>query len=164
MNSSLSVLCQSLGYEFSDQSLLQLALTHRSAEKKHNERLEFLGDAVLSMLVASELYARFPGAKEGELSRLRSSLVNDKRLASIAAGFDLGQYIKLGSGEQKSGGATRESILAGAVEAIIGATYLDGGYPAGRKVVLSLQTFYLPIQLELQPLQIAQYLGFLLRF
>ncbi|MGE0080630.1 MAG: ribonuclease III [Thiohalomonadaceae bacterium] len=138
MNPSLDRLTQALGYDFSAPDLLRSALTHRSFGSKHNERLEFLGDAVLSFIVSSELYARFPSLDEGRLSRLRASLVKGDTLADLARSLDLGDYLQLGSGELKSGGFRRASILADAMEAVIGAVYLDGGIDAARRVVLAL--------------------------
>ncbi len=126
---------QSLGYEAKDLSLFTAALTHRSAAGRNNERLEFLGDAVLNMLVAELLYARFPGADEGDLSRLRASLVSAEPLAGLAHQMGLGEELKLGSGELKTGGFRRQSILADAFEATIGAVYLDGGFDAARVLV-----------------------------
>ncbi|WP_299002614.1 ribonuclease III [uncultured Shewanella sp.] len=130
-------LCRTLGYEFIDVTLLEQALTHRSAASKHNERLEFLGDSVLSIVISDALYHQFPKAKEGDLSRMRATLVCGKMLAEIALEFKLGDYLKLGPGELKSGGFRRESILADAVEAIIGAVYLDKGIEPCRKLVLT---------------------------
>ncbi|WP_299492273.1 ribonuclease III [uncultured Shewanella sp.] len=130
-------LCRTLGYEFTDVSLLNQALTHRSAASKHNERLEFLGDSVLSIVISDALYHQFPKAKEGDLSRMRATLVCGKMLAEIALEFKLGDYLKLGPGELKSGGFRRESILADAVEAIIGAVYLDKGIEPCRQLVLT---------------------------
>lgn len=129
---------QRLSYRFSAPQLLESALTHRSAGSDNNERLEFLGDAVLNFVVASELYERFPEATEGELSRLRASLVKRETLAALARSLDLGGYLKLGSGEMKSGGHRRDSILADALEAVFGAVYLDGGFEACRRLVLML--------------------------
>lgn len=116
-----------LAYQFRDPDLLQLALCHRSAGKPDNERLEFLGDAVLGFIVADLLYRRHPAASEGDLSRLRSKLVQRPTLATIARRLQLGDYLRLGQGELKSGGAQRESILADAMEALVCALYLDGG-------------------------------------
>jgi ribonuclease-3 len=116
-----------LAYEFKDRALLEQALCHRSAGKPNNERLEFLGDAVLGSLVSDLLYQRFPDANEGELSRIRSSLVQRSTLAEIARQLHLGSELKLGVGELKSGGFQRESILADAMEALVSALYLDGG-------------------------------------
>ncbi|KFZ38314.1 ribonuclease III [Shewanella mangrovi] len=118
-------LCRTLGYSFNDESLLLQALTHRSAANTHNERLEFLGDSILSIIISDALYHQFPKATEGDLSRMRASLVRGDTLAKIAKEFKLGDYLTLGPGELKSGGFRRESILADAVEAIIGAIYLD---------------------------------------
>lgn len=116
-----------LGYRFNDPTLLARALRHRSAGKDNNERLEFLGDAVLGFVIAEALFTRFPEAPEGELSRVRASLVQQATLASIARDLKLGEHLTLGPGELKSGGGSRESILADAVEALISAIYLDGG-------------------------------------
>lgn len=126
---------QIFGYQFKDESLLLLALTHRSMGGQNNERLEFLGDSILGMVISSELYSRFPTEKEGVLTRLRSSLVKGETLSEIAAELNLGEYIKLGSGELKSGGFRRASTLADAVEAIIGAIYLDSHKLSGISVV-----------------------------
>ncbi|GDY24433.1 ribonuclease III [Agarivorans sp. Toyoura001] len=128
---------RAIGYKFKDDSLLNLALTHRSAGGVHNERLEFLGDAVLSWVIADELYHRFPDVSEGDLSPMRSTLVKGKTLAELARNFELGEYIKLGPGELKSGGFRRESILADAVEAIIGAVYLDSGTDSAKTMLLN---------------------------
>ncbi|HET9863011.1 MAG TPA: ribonuclease III [Steroidobacteraceae bacterium] len=116
-----------LGYEPRDLSLLVVALTHRSAEGPNNERLEFLGDSVLNLLLSERLYREFPGASEGDLSRLRARLVSEQPLAEIAQDMRLGELLLLGSGELKSGGYRRQSILADAFEALCGALYLDGG-------------------------------------
>lgn len=116
-----------LGHEFSNQSLLALALTHRSFGSRNNERLEFLGDSIVNFVIAEALYERFPDAKEGQLSRLRARMVRGATLAELGREFELGDSLRLGSGELKSGGFRRESILADAVEAIIGAIYLDAG-------------------------------------
>jgi ribonuclease-3 len=119
-----------LGYQFNNRSLLEQALCHRSAGKPNNERLEFLGDAVLGFVVSELLYRRFPEADEGELSRLRSQLVQRSTLAELARDLRLGEVLRLGPGELKSGGAERESILADAMEALVSAIYLDGGLAA----------------------------------
>ena len=116
-----------LNYSFSDKSLVETALTHRSFGAINNERLEFLGDAILGYVIANKLFESFPSSPEGNLSRMRSVLVNKETLASIARDLDLGEYIRLGSGETKSGGRERDSILADAVEALIAAIYLDSG-------------------------------------
>ncbi|MDR2212771.1 MAG: ribonuclease III [Pseudomonadales bacterium] len=123
-------LCASLSYQFRDTELLRRALRHCSAGKDNNERLEFLGDAVLGMIVSELLFQHYPAAPEGELSRLRAALVQQSTLAELARGLALGQYLSLGQGELKSGGANRDSILADAFEALISALYLDGGYEA----------------------------------
>lgn len=124
-----------LGYEFDDSGLLEQALTHRSASGPSNERLEFLGDAVLDVVVSDVVFRAHPLAPEGDLSRLRSSLVKDTSLAEIATGIGLGEHLILGSGERKSGGHRRDSILADALEAIFGAVYLDRGFAAARVVI-----------------------------
>ncbi len=124
-----------IGYEFSDQSLLEQALTHRSAGSPHNERLEFLGDAILNFVIAEELYRRFETAREGELTRLRASLVKGATLSGLARELDLGAQLRLGSGELKSGGRGRDSILADAFEALIGAIYQDGGMQPCRRFI-----------------------------
>lgn len=116
-----------LGHEFRNSRLAEQALTHRSFSADHNERLEFLGDSILNFVIAEALYERFPAAPEGELSRMRARLVKGETLADIARGFQLGDSLNLGSGEMKSGGHRRESILADAMEALIGAIYLDAG-------------------------------------
>lgn len=127
-----------LDYRFRDPSLVELALTHRSVGRPNNERLEFLGDAFLGAVVAEMLYEAHPHASEGELSRLRAQLVNGQALAVIARELELGDRLRLGPGELKSGGFRRESILADAFEAMIAAVYLDGGFEACRKVVRQL--------------------------
>jgi ribonuclease-3 len=134
----LDLLQEQLGYRFADPRLLQQALTHRSHSTPNNERLEFLGDGVLNCIVAAELYTRYAALKEGELSRLRASLVREQRLHEIAAGLALGDHLRLGEGELKSGGFRRPSILADALEALIGAVFLDGGFESARDVVLRL--------------------------
>ncbi len=137
MTLALDKLCRSLGYEFSDQSLLKKAVTHSSAGKNNNERLEFLGDSILGWVIAEALYQRFPHAKEGELSRLRAGLVKGVTLAELAREFNLGDHLGLGQGELKSGGYRRDSILADAMEAIIGAVYLDSNIETCRAQVLN---------------------------
>lgn len=134
----LDRLCKALGYQFKDPSLLELALTHRSVSNQNNERLEFLGDAVLGCVIADELFQRFPQASEGELTRLRATLVKGDTLAKIGRELGLGDYLRLGSGELKSGGYRRGSILACAVEAIIGAIWNDAGFEAARALVVRL--------------------------
>jgi ribonuclease-3 len=133
-----TALANLLGHTFTDRGLLAQALTHRSAEGTHNERLEFLGDALLNYLTADLLYHRFPAAEEGELTRLRATLVRRDTLAQIARDLALGSYLTLGCGEIKSGGFQRDSILADALEAIIAAVYLDGGLATCRTLVLRL--------------------------
>jgi ribonuclease III len=130
MVKKLESLEQSLAYQFSNPDLAQLALTHRSANAVHNERLEFLGDSLLGFIVAETLFRLNPHASEGELSRMRSALVKKSALAAIARALNLGDYIQLGSGELNSGGDDRDSILADTVEALIAAIYLDGGIDA----------------------------------
>ena len=125
LNNPLKRLSRSLGYQFADDQLMELALTHRSCGNQNNERLEFLGDSILNFVIADALFQQFPKAKEGQLSRLRARLVKGVTLAELAREMDLGEYLRLGSGELKSGGFRRESILADAVEALIGAIYLD---------------------------------------
>lgn len=127
---SLKRLSKKIGHHFNDENLLAHALTHRSAGKMHNERLEFLGDSILSFFVADQLFHRFPKVDEGDMSRMRATLVKGETLAQIANEFELGDYLILGPGELKSGGFRRDSILADAVEAIIGAVYLDAGIGA----------------------------------
>ena len=119
-----------LNYQFSDPELLRAALTHRSAGAHNNERLEFLGDSILNFVVASRIFHLRPDYHEGQLTRLRADLVRGETLAEIARDLDLGSLLKLGSGELKSGGFKRASILADALEAVIGAVYLDGGFSA----------------------------------
>ncbi len=137
-NDKLARLQRALGYQFTDLSLLQLALTHRSAASRHNERLEFLGDAILGFVIADDLFQRFPKVNEGDMTRMRASLVKGVTLAELARELQLQPMLKLGSGELKSGGFRRESILADAMEAIFGAVYLDGGTEAGRALILRL--------------------------
>lgn len=137
MNNPHLKLCQRLEYTFKDEELLVLALTHRSKGSRNNERLEYLGDSIVNFVIANQLFHQFPEAKEGKLSRLRAQMVKGKTLASIARDFDLGDFLILGSGELKSGGHRRESILADAVEAIIGAIYLDSGMAQVETCILS---------------------------
>lgn len=136
MSQSLARLERKLGHTFQNQELMLLALTHRSFAGRNNERLEFLGDAILNFVAGEALYERFPQAREGQLSRLRARLVKGETLAVLARGFELGEYLRLGSGELKSGGFRRESILADALEALIGAIYLDAGMDVARARVL----------------------------
>lgn len=127
-----------LGREVQQPELYRAALTHRSAHGNHNERLEFLGDAVLGMVIAEELYRRFPGADEGNLSRLRSQLVSAEPLAAVGAQIGIGSMLYLGAGELKAGGFRRESILADATEALFGAVYLESGLGDARALILRL--------------------------
>jgi ribonuclease-3 len=129
---------QRLDYHFRDDELLAEALTHRSAQSRNNERLEFLGDSALNFVIADELFRRCPQESEGTLSRLRASLVNRTSLAELARDLQLGDYLRLGSGEIKSGGHRRESILADTLEAVIGAAYLDSGFEACRALICGL--------------------------
>ena len=130
-------LARKIGHNFQNESLFELALTHRSCGKKNNERLEFLGDSILNFVIADDLFVRFPDAKEGELSRLRARMVKGVTLSEIARELGLGDYLRLGSGELKSGGYRRDSILADAVEAIIGAIYLDSDMSTVRGFILA---------------------------
>jgi ribonuclease III len=137
-----------IGYDFSRPELLVQALTHRSHGAPHNERLEFLGDSVLNCVIAAELFTRFGKLAEGDLSRLRASLVRQESLHHVAQGLDLGDQLELGEGELKSGGFARPSILADAFEALIGAIFLDRGFEAARECVLRL---YQPLLEALDP-------------
>ncbi len=139
-NNALTSLFRLLEYTFKNEVLLNEALTHRSAAAVNNERLEFLGDGILNFIIAARLFEQYPDLDEGDLSRLRASLVNKDSLADIAKILELGQYIKLGSGELKSGGRRRDSILADAVEAILGAVYIDSGFDNCRDLILRLYT------------------------
>lgn len=134
---ALAQLCKRIGYQFSEQKLLMQALTHRSAKGEHNERLEFLGDSLLGCIIAERLFQQFPKQSEGDLTRMRSSLVKGVTLAEIARDFKLGEHLILGPGEKKSGGHRRESILEDAVEALIGAVYLDSDMQTCKKLVLN---------------------------
>ncbi|MFC4258340.1 ribonuclease III [Marinobacter lacisalsi] len=126
-----------IGYTFQDPERLLLAMTHRSFGNQNNERLEFLGDSLVNMIIAEYLYNHFERAREGQLSRLRARMVKGVTLAEIGREFELGQYLRLGSGEKKSGGFRRDSILADAVESIIGAIYLDSDFDTCRERVLA---------------------------
>ncbi len=129
---------RAIDYQFSDAELLSRALTHRSRGTPHNERLEFLGDSVLNCVIAAELYDRFDKLTEGDLTVHRTNLVRQQALHRIAQGLALGECLRLGEGELKSGGHTRPSILADALEALIGAVFLDGGFSAARLVIRRL--------------------------
>ena len=129
-----------IGYDFHDQALLTQALTHRSFGSINNERLEFLGDGVLNFIIASQLYLTFPKLDEGDLSRLRAHLVKEPTLGELALKINIGEALRLGEGELKSGGWRRPSVLADALEAIIGAVFLDAGFDAAEAVVIKLFT------------------------
>ena len=135
---SLQRLSAAIGYEFQDARLLDIALTHRSFGAANNERLEFLGDAVLNCVVSDALYARFGAFKEGELSRWRASIVRQESLAAIGNSLKLGEFLRLGEGEQKSGGRQRPSIIADTLEAIFGAVFVDAGFEAAAGVIRPL--------------------------
>ncbi len=149
---TVDILCCRLQYEFSDRELLRRALTHRSRASLHNERLEFLGDSILGFIAAEFLYTKFANIPEGTLTRLRARLVRRETLADVARDLQLGDHLLLGSGEAKSGGRDRDSILADALEAIIGAIYVDGGLSAVRDFILSVFKQYLaqlnPVKLD----------------
>ncbi len=130
-------MCRTIGYNFNEQSLLVTALTHRSAKGQHNERLEFLGDSILSFVIAEVLYDKFPKCAEGDLSRMRSTLVRGETLTEMANLFGLSEYLLLGPGEMKSGGHRRSSTLEDAVEAIIGAIYLDSDLDITKNIILT---------------------------
>jgi ribonuclease-3 len=125
-----------LGYRFKNEKLLKLALTHRSRHDENNERVEFLGDAIVNLVIAESLYHQYPYAHEGELSRWRATLINRDTLGDIAREFQLGRYLMLGAGELKSGGSQRHSILSCAMEAVIGAIYLDAGFEVVKECIL----------------------------
>ena len=135
---SLDSLAKQLGYQFKSTAILTQALTHRSYSGINNERLEFLGDGALNFIIANQLYQRFPKLPEGDLSRLRAALVKEATLSEIAFSLNIGDALKLGEGELKSAGWRRPSILADALEAIIGAVYVDGGFLAAEALVLKL--------------------------
>lgn len=143
-----AALLSRLGYQFTHPGLLRQALTHRSHSAPHNERLEFLGDGVLNCVIASLLYERFPHLPEGDLSRLRASLVNQDTLSHIATGLDLGGELLMGEGELKSGGFRRPSILADSLEAVVGAIFLDGGF---ERAAMAIRGIYAPLLEELDP-------------
>ncbi len=134
---AIARLSKKIGYSFKEPKLLLQALTHRSAKGAHNERLEFLGDSILGFVIADSLYQQFPKHAEGDLTRMRSSLVKGVTLAEVGRDFDLGQYLILGPGELKSGGHRRDSILEDAIEAIIGAVYLDSDLATCQALILS---------------------------
>lgn len=128
---------RAVGHEFADPQLLDLALTHRSAGRRNNERLEFLGDSIVNHIIAEAIFHRFPDAREGDMSRMRASLVRGDTLAELARELKLGDYLALGPGERKSGGHRRRSILADALEAVAGAILLDAGVERCRECVLA---------------------------
>jgi len=138
----LSTLTAALGHSFADRALLQTALTHRSFGVPNNERLEFIGDGLLNCVIAIALFRRYPDLAEGELSRMRANLVRQDTLHQLAVSLNLGGSLRLGEGELKSGGNQRPSILADAVEALIGAVFLDAGFEAAQSVIARL---YLPL-------------------
>ncbi|KAA0011462.1 ribonuclease III [Billgrantia pellis] len=137
MSKSLTAFSRRIGHTFRDNALLELAMTHRSYGGQNNERLEFLGDSIVNFVIAEALYERFPQAREGQLSRLRARLVRGQTLAELAREMAFGECLRLGSGEMKSGGHRRDSILADAVEAVLGAIYLDAGMDVARARVLA---------------------------
>ena len=139
---------RAIGYVFSSRSIQDQALTHRSFGAVHNERLEFLGDSVLNCVIAQALYERFSEVREGDLSRLRANLVRQETLAEVAQRLGLGEQLRLGEGELKSGGFRRPSILADALEALFGAVFVDGGFEQARKTILML---YEPFLAHLDP-------------
>lgn len=145
---SLPSIERAFGYVFGSRDILDRALTHRSFGASHNERLEFLGDSVLNCVIAHALYERFAGVREGDMSRLRANLVRQETLAEIAQRLDLGEQLRLGEGELKSGGFRRPSILADALEALFGAVFVDGGFESAKKTILRL---YEPFLANLDP-------------
>jgi len=149
----LIALADELGFAFRRPELVRQALTHRSYGAPHNERLEFIGDAVLNCVIAEALFERFPASTEGELSRVRASLVNRDTLARLARDISLASDILLGDGESRSGGADRPSILADALEAVFGAVFLDGGYAAARTAILQV---YATVWRHLDPAALAK--------
>ena len=136
MNELYRKLFTQLGYEFQDTNLLKSALTHRSVKATNNERLEYLGDSIVNFVIAEEIFTRCPHAREGDMSRLRAMLVKGDTLAELAREFNLGEYLLLGSGELKTGGRERDSILADTLEAIIAAIYLDSGMKTIKQLIL----------------------------
>jgi len=150
---AIDSLLKKLEYSFSDITLLDEALTHRSFASKNNERLEFLGDGILNFVIADELFKAYPDVQEGDLSRLRATLVNKESLAVIANKLKLGDVIRLGSGELKSGGFRRPSILADAVESILGSVYCDGGFQPARDLIIRLYADRLASPTDLQSLK-----------
>ncbi|MGB2044363.1 MAG: ribonuclease III [Porticoccaceae bacterium] len=149
--SNVHQLQERLHHQFSNQQLLTIALSHRSRGSDNNERLEFLGDAVLGLTVSEYLYAKFPSAREGDLSRMRSQIVRAESLAQVAKNLQLGPELLLGPGEMKSGGHRRDSILGDTVEALIGAVYLDAGFDVARRCILLWFAELLDAALDTQP-------------
>ena len=145
---SAQSVARKLGHVFSDEALLKTALTHRSFGTPNNERLEFLGDGILDFVIAAALFHRFPNLPEGDLSRLRANLVRQESLHRLALELGIGEVLRLGEGELRSGGAQRPSILADALEALFGAIYLDAGFVAAQGVIEKL---YAPLIDELKP-------------
>lgn len=143
-----SAIERKIGHRFQNRSLLNQALTHRSHGVPHNERLEFLGDAVLNFVIAKLLYERFPEIAEGDLSRVRANLVNQQSLVNLASNLELGEHVMLGQGEMRSGGSKRPSILADALEALFGAVLLDAGFDAASNVIVSM---FEPVMSDLDP-------------
>ena len=129
---------KALGYRFESVSNLRLALTHPSTKRKDNQRLEFLGDAILEFCVSDMLYAKYPAMQEGELTARRAALVCERTLSALARSLDLGRYLLVGHGEEQTGGREKPSILADTMEAVLAAVYVDGGYQAAREVILRL--------------------------
>lgn len=153
---NIGQLQQRLGYQFIDPDLLTLALSHRSVAAENNERLEFLGDSILGLVVTDFLYREFPQAREGDLSRMRSHIVRGESLAEVAKQLALGPDLLLGSGEMKSGGHRRDSILGDTVEALIGAVYLDRGIEAAREIVTAWFKSFFDSALQAQPVKDAK--------
>ena len=156
MANNIGQLQQRLGYQFIDPDLLTLALSHRSVAAENNERLEFLGDSILGLVVTDSLYREFPQAREGDLSRMRSHIVRGESLAEVAKQLALGPDLLLGSGEMKSGGHRRDSILGDTVEALIGAVYLDRGIEAAREIVTAWFKSFFDSALQAQPVKDAK--------
>ncbi len=138
MSDPFKQLTSVLGYRFRDQNLLQQALSHRSTGSNNNERLEFLGDSLLNAVISIQLYERYPQLEEGEMTRMRASLVNQVTLASVARDLELGEFLLLGAGELKSGGQRRASILADTLEAVLGAIFIDGGFESVCTLIIKL--------------------------
>ena len=151
VNIGLEQLQQRIDYQFRDPELLKLALSHRSCGAKNNERLEFLGDSILSLVISDFLYQKFADSREGDLSRMRSQLVRAESLAEVARSLDLGSELLLGQGEMKSGGHRRDSILGDTVEALIGAIYIDSSLEESRRCVLNWFKDLLAIAEEAKP-------------